>query len=138
VTEDQKGRVREWVSRLRSGRYKQGRVYLHRVTNNGEHFYTALGIACEIAVEDGLLTSSPCVDFVSSGFEGIIYRYGVDDDMIGGGCIDGMPLEVKDWLGVPYSDSRNWLPTDRNPTCQEVTMPPFTWVADVLEERFCS
>jgi hypothetical protein len=138
VTEVQKERVREWVSRLRSGRYKQGKVYLHRVTDNGDHFYNVLGIACEVACDAGVLAASPCVDFKSPGFGGVIYRYGADSDMVGGGHIDGMPLEVRDWLGVPYNDSRNWLPADRTPTCQEVIMPLLTWVADVLEERFCS
>ena len=38
----------EWTAALRSGKYKQGRRYLHQITN-GEHEYCCLGVLCDVA-----------------------------------------------------------------------------------------
>jgi hypothetical protein len=40
-----------WVNALRSGRYKQGRGALRRITGSGEE-YCCLGVLCQLAVDD--------------------------------------------------------------------------------------
>lgn len=39
--------VARWVRALESGKYKQGKLELHRV-QGGKHFYCCLGVACEV------------------------------------------------------------------------------------------
>lgn len=48
--------MREWVHRLRSGAYRQGRGSLH-VEIAGVHQYCSLGVAAEIAAERGIVAS---------------------------------------------------------------------------------
>lgn len=46
---------RRWIERLRSGQYRQGKNLLH---NPGDDTYCCLGVLCEIAVEDGVITKN--------------------------------------------------------------------------------
>jgi hypothetical protein len=46
--------ITEWVAALRSGDYKQGSGYLHRVDDDS---YCCLGVACEVLRKRGLLTA---------------------------------------------------------------------------------
>lgn len=53
---------KEWVSRLRSGLYEQGTSYLRTLSNK----HCCLGILCEMAVEEGIVTRELIPSAVSS------------------------------------------------------------------------
>lgn len=75
-----KENIRKWVTALRSGEYEQGREALR----NGDKF-CCLGVACDVALEDGLAL-----------------RHGEDD--AAGHLYDDnpsfLPSAVMDWLGL--------------------------------------
>lgn len=48
----------EWIRRLRSGEYQQGRGYLKREEAIGKTLYCCLGVLCEIFVENGEIKST--------------------------------------------------------------------------------
>lgn len=58
-----------WIKALRSGKYKQGRGHL-KSNEEGVSYYCCLGVLCELALKDGVLTDyegndsypSPVVD----------------------------------------------------------------------------
>lgn len=66
--EQQKEHRKLWIEALRSRKYKQGKNQLRDYNNN----YCCLGVACEIAIKNGLN--------INVALEGRIYSYdGVDD-----------------------------------------------------------
>lgn len=65
--------AKEWIDRLRSGKYKQGKRYLER---NGQ--YCCLGVLCEIAAENGIVKKE-------DGFNGYVHL---------------LPPEVMAWADV--------------------------------------
>lgn len=82
-----------WVEALESGRFRQGRERLKRVTL-GAYEYCCLGVACEVAMDNG----APVVETL------------IDGSIKFNGSIGYLPEEVQDWLGVddedPALDSR--------------------------------
>lgn len=40
---------KKWVNALRSGKYKKGTGYLHKVDKSNHHKYCCLGVLCEVA-----------------------------------------------------------------------------------------
>lgn len=48
----------KWLEALRSGEYEQGKGYLH-YEDQGEQHYCCLGVLCEIAVEQGVISPGP-------------------------------------------------------------------------------
>lgn len=82
-----KDKIRLWVDALRSGQYKQTDGGLRRTVND-EKRYCCLGVACDVAIKDGL-------DLKVREFGGSLYdEFGEDED---GGHL---PIEVQQWLGV--------------------------------------
>src|SRR6185437_10576766 len=51
--EQQKEHRKLWIEALRSGKYKQGEQALHRVEDD-THKFCCLGVACEVAVKNGV------------------------------------------------------------------------------------
>jgi hypothetical protein len=51
--------VNEWLEALRSGKYQQGREYLHKVDSNNNNYYCCLGVACVISDRVIAQTSEP-------------------------------------------------------------------------------
>lgn len=48
--------VKKWIKALRSGKYKQGNVYLASIDKDKEVTrYCVLGVLCDVAVKEGLL-----------------------------------------------------------------------------------
>lgn len=54
--------IRKWVDRLRSGEFKQGHSLLRYVDKRGDERLCCLGVACEIAVEEGIIPPGEWVD----------------------------------------------------------------------------
>lgn len=77
--------MRKWVAALRSGLYQQGFGALAKKVN-GEKRYCCLGVACEVAIADGLGLKHIENEWGSA--------YGVSR------CISALPAEVLDWLGL--------------------------------------
>lgn len=75
----------QWVAALRSGDYKQGTGALSYATDDGTAHYCCLGVACELAVEAGVITSE-------THTSGIVY-YADGQSAV-------LPREVADWLGL--------------------------------------
>lgn len=88
--------AQKWVEALRSGKYKQGRKAL-TVIENGVEYDCCLGVACKVAIENGLdlethIESKDEEDATKTlRFYDVKY-YGV------------LPPKVKDWLGLTTED----------------------------------
>lgn len=78
-----------WLTALRSGKYKQGRLTLKRVSANGTE-HCCLGVLCEIAVAVGVVSerSEPAESFGS-----VVHHYG-------DGAFGLPPKAVCDWAGL--------------------------------------
>lgn len=84
-----KRRLRRFIAALRSGDYQQGFGELaNRDVDTEEWKYCCLGVACEVAINDGLKL------YVSER------RYKKYYNNEGG----VLPLKVRDWYGLPASD----------------------------------
>jgi len=84
-----KENMRLWVAGLRSGRFAQGRGALKVVEVGGRKRYCCLGVACEIAKENGV----PVLEAISiSTGTGAVFYF----DWVGG----SLPFSVREWLGV--------------------------------------
>lgn len=92
-------RIRLWTDALRSGKYAQAR----RVLCDGEK-YCCLGVACQVAYENGLNITRVASDYpymVNGGKPETVQaiRYARE--------VSYLPIEVADWYGL---DSRNpWV-----------------------------
>lgn len=77
--------AKRWVEALRSGEFKQGRGTLCDGTF-GDDKYCCLGVACELAAREGLVTrqGSNVVRFIIEERSYTLY----------------LPPEVRDWLGL--------------------------------------
>jgi len=80
-----KENMRLWVAGLRSGRFPQGRNRLKHRGRSGGFEYCCLGVACEIAKENG-------VEVVEYREPGLVFF---------DGCDINLPLSVRRWLGLP-------------------------------------
>lgn len=83
----------ELVKRLRSGEYKQGQTALRRVGEDGApDMFCCLGVLCEIAVEDGVITR----EAPENREVGVPYLYVYED------TVDSsyLPDVVVDWAGI--------------------------------------
>lgn len=80
-----------WVAALRSGKYKQGRKALSKISDTGETTYCCLGVLCELAVEDGLISRAP----YTSPWSNLEFNlYGEDNHK------SFLPIVVMEWSGV--------------------------------------
>lgn len=85
-----KENVRKWVDALRSGEFKQGSSYL-----NLEETYCCLGVACEVAIREGVQVERTICD---CNVEGCCRSTRYD----GGDA--WLPKSVQKWLGVDNGD----------------------------------
>lgn len=72
--------AKKWVAALRSGKYKQGREFLR----DRDDRYCCLGVLCEIAVSDGVISPA--------GLDGECYSYAAFESFL--------PIKVSEWAGV--------------------------------------
>lgn len=94
---DMKPEIRdEWVRRLRSGKYEQGKEWL-----NKDGKFCCLGVLCEMAAEQGVVEKS-------TGTETTIYGpppYDSIPDQV-------LPDAVKEWAGLQSDDPLTYIPSD--------------------------
>lgn len=100
----------KWLVELRSGKYKQGRVYLNQGGN-----YCCIGVLCEIAEKEGLIVADRTKDRV---------KYGDIE------C--SLPKTLKSWSGV------EGLVDVKSGTCLAVMNDAgvsFNDIADIIEKQ---
>lgn len=124
-----KERIKLWVDALRSGKYKQTR----KVLSDGEG-YCCLGVACEVAYQNGLNISRVTSDTKTLLCNDTPTGSAVQFDRETG----YLPMTVADWYGL---DSRNpWVEYDgmSYTLIQLNDDGAFTFddIADVIEKRF--
>src|SRR5580693_4745905 len=74
--------IKDWISALRSGKYKQGHGHLRY-----EDKYCCLGVACELATAAGIVGPATAED-------GGLFHYGPERHT------GHLPDEVQAWLGL--------------------------------------
>ena len=114
----------EWVRRLRSGDYEQGRGFLRSKGLDGTpDRYCCLGVLCEMAEGVGL------VERFDSGGE--YYDYGSERQT----C--GLPRPVREWSGVetPLGDFLNDGQSVRLSSLNDSGLS-FEEIAEVIEREF--
>jgi hypothetical protein len=82
----------EWIARLRSGDYKQGVSALHTIDVGGDLF-CCLGVLCQMAEEQGVVTSS-----IPNGFIKHYMCTSATDS--GDQSPVTLPMAVQEWSGV--------------------------------------
>ena len=87
--EQQKANRKLWFKKLEETELKQGKGAL--CTRNDE--YCCLGIACEVAIENGVHVEK----WIDEKYSDNVYMYGKRDNNVNPAYL---PLIVKDWLGL--------------------------------------
>ena len=103
----------EWLRRLRSGTFKQGKNYLKYITPDGKTLQCCLGLLVDMAVEAGVIPAPILVPFL--GNRVYLYEATTTDrswDLAvydGGPHVEGiLPHEVRAWAGL--NDIRDYDP----------------------------
>lgn len=78
-----------WIAALESGDYKQGRNFLHNLTDNS---YCCLGVLCDLAVQDGIIDPPTAITSHVEGVEG-------ETLAVYGGQHATLPDKVWRWAG---------------------------------------
>ena len=89
--------IRLWVDTLRSGRFNQGNSALEITYPNGTVAHCCLGVACRVAMENGL-------DLPNCQYEN---SYGNGEKKTAFGRdpnVGYLPIEVRDWFGFSNTD----------------------------------
>lgn len=82
----------KWVEALESGKYKQAKYALEKIDKKGNSRFCCLGVACDIYRKSG--------NQIKRVADGVYAQYGESGDS------DGLPDEVKSWLGVRSRDGK--------------------------------
>lgn len=114
--------IRKWVDALRSGNYRQGVDTLKAVmSSDGVPSYCCLGVACELALHEGIVTQN-----IIRGHSG----FGEERNT------GSLPTEVQQWLGI-YSDNPYIPGIDETLLClNDVVQLDFLLIADLIEETY--
>lgn len=88
--------VEKWVAALRSGEYGQVQSQLAREYPSGKRKYCCLGVACELAIKDGVPVN---VTLRAGG--GTPHR-----DVKFDGNDGSLPSQVSDWLDIEGGDPK--------------------------------
>jgi hypothetical protein len=141
LSPEQQARVREWVRRLRSGEYEQGRGWLHVISLQGEHKYCCLGVACELAEEAGIVASQErsrsyyieLRDVEEHEIRDVksVIQY-VDEAGI-------LPHAVVEWLGLPDDNPAVKVPNkswEDNLAYLNDSGASFVQIANAIEETY--
>jgi hypothetical protein len=105
--------ARKWVEALRSGKFKQSRFVLRN-----EEGFCCLGVACEVAVREGVIPEA------RAGKD----RYDYDNE------ISSLPERVQNWLGLrtPYGYAEGYQSLESLNDSGEYS---FEQIANVIESK---
>lgn len=112
--------ARKWVRALRSGKYKQTKEVLHRVTKRGKkevHTYCCLGVACELYRKSGKPLGK------KAEYGTIIYA---DQQNF-------LPKKVMNWLGL--DDDNGAIDSKDSLAARNDRGVPFSTIADVIVSK---
>lgn len=90
-----KDNIRKWVDALRSGQYHQGNGRLKYKDNDNVVKHCCLGVACEVAIANGVEMDVDVYNYSSHDFKS---RFIFDSN---GG---DLPEKVQKWLGILTPD----------------------------------
>lgn len=126
-------KLRLWIDALRSGEFDQARGWLASKNTSDQWGYCCLGVACEVAIKDGV-----DVPVEVTGVRGSQYRvYGGDDQHL--------PSNVREWLGIDETPEVPWADPDYPLDAPESTTVivlndekewTFGQIADALEATY--
>lgn len=88
-----KDSIEKWIEALRSGEYRQGKGYLNRY-KNGESLFCCLGVACEVAMKNGVVVDTK-KEMGGGEIEAVVWYDGTSTTL---------PLSVQNWLGLGNSN----------------------------------
>jgi len=128
----------KWVVALRSGEYKQTIGYLGVVLLDGTKAYCCLGVACEVAIKDGLeLRVDP--NSRPEYAEGTPVRYGGSPEIRLSGSMFDLPNEVRSLAGLRLSDPAIVNEKGRREvlsSLNDVEKLSFNEIADAIEKNW--
>jgi hypothetical protein len=131
---DLNSNAQKWVDALRSGKYKQGQKALTVIAGD-EELDCCLGVACKVAIENGLELETH-TEFKSIGFGAEIVNKHLrfyDHSSYG-----TLPTKVAIWLGLSTNDGTYTLPGNNNScvlTSDNDSGVPFDQIAATIESQ---
>lgn len=124
-----KEKLKLWLDALRSGEYQQGYGRLANIDETGSVGYCCLGVACEVAIKDGL-------DLLRDvGLRNINYGLAYDSGYL--------PEEVQQWLElddnnvmVEFTDSEGNTRDEHVAFLNDTQNWTFEQIADAVEAKY--
>lgn len=127
-----------WVQALRSGEFEQGRAWL-----NLNNRYCCLGVACEIAIRNGVELSTEI-----HGGAAVHYNDGLNSP-----TAKVLPTRVREWLGLAVGSTDPYVRTARElheaqygtipagnsvqlTACNDVYRLDFATIATMIEDTY--
>lgn len=108
--------IRLWVDGLRSGEYEQGQMRLTKVDPFGKQFDCCMGVACKVAVNEGVEVEVVVED-------GVVVIYDGEEEFL--------PYSVRNWLG--FNDHNPVL--DPNPDSNESAPDGLLHAAEANDDK---
>lgn len=120
-----------WIEALRSGKYTQGRELLTQISPQGVETNCCLGVACKVAIANGL--SLAVQEFYDDSFRAAVVEYERKEDVL--------PAQVVEWLGLEPGDTNPTVFTEVNglvlvAKLNDAEHWTFDQIADALEEMY--
>lgn len=132
--EPNKTNLSKWVDALRSDEYPQGRRALVSRDFENKMLFCCLGVACEVAIKDGLELVVYTVP-EGEGGDGEARSYD--------GQYSTLPIRVQAWLGVyeadpvlPFEVVKGQVENDMASSLNDDAQLTFAQIADCIERRF--
>lgn len=113
--------AQKWVEALRSGEYEQARGKLCRKSDDGEENFCCLGVACELAIAEGVPVTKHVVKTIDD-----VFRITYD------GMEQTLPARVREWLDLGYANgsyNHSALTTDND------SGATFVQIANIIERE---
>ena len=142
-----------WLKALRSGKYKQAkrRLAIHNHETREPEGFCCLGVLCEIAVEDGVITKTLAEGY-HQGQRVLHGAYRPAGQWHGDGERGALPEAVRRWAGVDSNNPdvrlRESVPLAHGPgahyrrgdvvglaTCNDILGFDFNQIAALIEEQ---